>query len=105
MNIKPPLFSLGQVVATPGALQMLHEAGLHPLEFISRHVAGNFGELCDDDKEANRSAIAHGGRVLSSYKVGRAEQEAGWKLWVISEGRNAKGEAYQYTTLLLPEEY
>jgi hypothetical protein len=34
-----PLFSLGQVVATPGALAALEKAGQAPQDFISRHVA------------------------------------------------------------------
>lgn len=105
MSIKPPLFSLGKVVATPGALQMLAEVGRHPLEFLGSHVTGDFGDICEEDRQANLAAIAHGGRVLSSYKVGRCAQEASWKLWIISEGRNAEGGAYQVTTLLLPEEY
>lgn len=105
MSSKPPLFSLGNVVATPGALQMLAEVGRHPLEFLATHITGDFGDIDEEDRQANLAAIAHGGRVLSSYRVGRNAQEASWKLWIISEGSNSEGGAYQVTTLLLPEEY
>lgn len=33
---KPPLFPLGQIVATPGALAALEKAGQGPQEFFSR---------------------------------------------------------------------
>ena len=102
MSSKPQLFSLGQVVATPGVLRMLAEVGRHPIEFLVSHVTGDFGDLCEEDKQANTAAIAHGGRVLSSYRVG---PENSWKVWIISEGRNADGSQYYATTLLLPEEY
>jgi hypothetical protein len=105
MSSKPQLFSLGKVVATPGVLQMLAEVGRHPLEFLVSHVTGDFGDLCEEDKQANTAAIAYGGRVLSSYAVGRNAHESSWKVWIISEGRNADGSLYYATTLLLPEEY
>jgi len=35
-----PLFSLGQIVATPGALAALEKARQSPAEFLSRHVRG-----------------------------------------------------------------
>ena len=44
------LFSLGQVVATPGALAALEEAGQHPFVFLSRHVSGDWGNLVAEDK-------------------------------------------------------
>jgi hypothetical protein len=35
-----PLFPLGQLVATPGALAALQKAGQSPAEFLSLHVRG-----------------------------------------------------------------
>ena len=37
---KQPLFDLGQLVATPGALAALEKTGQTPMEFLSRHVRG-----------------------------------------------------------------
>src|SRR5207245_3861626 len=44
MNSLPtiPLFPAGQIVATPGALALLEEAKT-PLEFLSRHLRGDWG--------------------------------------------------------------
>jgi hypothetical protein len=36
---KHSLFSLGQIVATPGALAALKKAGQQPGEFLTRHVS------------------------------------------------------------------
>ena len=35
------LFTLGQVVATPGALAALEKTGQSPAEFLARHVQGD----------------------------------------------------------------
>jgi hypothetical protein len=37
-----PLFSLGQIVATPGALEALKDAGQAPTVFLQRHVIGDW---------------------------------------------------------------
>ena len=62
-----PLFSLGQVVATPGALAALQEANQEPVEFLQRHIAGDWGDMVDEDKEANDRALEDGTRVFSAY--------------------------------------
>ncbi len=87
-------FPLGQLVATPGALRALQAAGQHPLEFIARHVAGDWGELCDEDKQANEEALREDLRILSAYTT-----SAGEALWVITEADRSA------TTMLLPEDY
>ena len=40
-----PLFSLGHVAATPGALAALEKSGQQPDEFLARHVSGEWGEI------------------------------------------------------------
>ena len=47
-------FSLGRIVATPGALHALHEAGQSADEFLARHVTGDWGDLDDEDKQPQR---------------------------------------------------
>ena len=87
------LFSLGKLVATPGAMALLDRAQSSGLDHVLRHVTGDFGDLCAEDIETNREAIRLGSRVLSSYEVD------GEKLWIITEADRL------VTTLLLPEEY
>lgn len=40
---KKPLFSLGQTVATPGALAALEQASVPPHALLWRHVTGDWG--------------------------------------------------------------
>jgi len=89
-----PKFRLGQLVATPGALSALRDAGQDPLEFISRHVSGDWGEVNDEDKQENECSVTHGFRVLSAYTL-----RTGVRLWIITEADRSA------TTLLKPEEY
>ena len=43
-EINQPLFELGRLVATPGALELLTRSEQTPLEFLARHSRGNWGE-------------------------------------------------------------
>jgi hypothetical protein len=88
------LFELGRIVATPGALQALEAAGQQPSVFLDRHVAGDWGELDDEDKQENEFSLRNGFRIFSAYTT-----SAGEKIWIITEADRSA------TTLLLPEEY
>ena len=50
-------FSLGRIVATPGALHALHDAGQSAGEFLARHVTGDWGDLDDEDRSLNNAAL------------------------------------------------
>lgn len=89
-----PLFSLGKVVGTPGALQALEAAEQDPSELLTRHVTGDWGDLEDEDKEENELSVEKGFRIFSAYKL-----QSGVKVWVITEWDRSA------TTILLPEEY
>jgi hypothetical protein len=60
MNRLLPKFSLGRIVATPGALQALEEPNQNPFEFIERHQVGDWGELCEEDKRENEFSVHNG---------------------------------------------
>jgi len=69
-----PKFELGQVVATPGCLDALREAGQTVREFVARHLRLEQGELCSDDHRANEMSLTDGSRILSSFRLrGRLE--------------------------------
>ena len=91
---RKPLFDLGQLVATPGALAALEKTGQNAMDFLSRHVRGDWGELPKEDKDENQLSLDKGFRLLSSYRT-----TSGDKLWVITEADRS------HTTLLLPDEY
>lgn len=87
------LFPLGQVVATPGALSLLDEAGVEPISLLMRHATGDWGEIDKHDAGENELGLREGFRVMSVYPVSER------KVWVITEADRS------VTTLLLPEEY
>lgn len=87
----PQLFAIGRVFATPG-VQELMEQDVDITSLVSRHVRGDWGDMCEEDKAANARALHQGGRIFSSYLV-----RPDTKIWVITEGGD--------TTLLLPSEY
>ena len=91
MNAK---FPLGQTVATPGALAALASTGQSPLEFLDRHVQGDWGELSEEDRQENEFSLREGFRLLSAYRL-----NDGTKIWIITEADRSA------TTILLPEEY
>jgi hypothetical protein len=88
------LFPLGQIVATPGALDALTRADQTPSESLSRHAVGDWGQLDAHDEAENLYSLKHGLRVLSSYRT-----NAGDTLWLITEADRTS------TTILLPQEY
>ncbi|WP_231962357.1 hypothetical protein [Symmachiella dynata] len=45
------------------------KTGQTPTEFIHRHVSGDWGDLCDEDKQTNEDALSDGGRIFSTYHL------------------------------------
>jgi hypothetical protein len=99
LNKSHSLFDLGRTLATPGALAALEQAHVSPASLLSRHASGDWGTLCDEDKQANDHALISGGRILSAYVLPTKV-----KLWIITEATDDQGRRAA-TTLLLPEEY
>jgi hypothetical protein len=89
---KAPLFPLGQIVATPGALAALGKVGQTPLEFLAQHVRDELGE---EDRKENQVSLERGSRLLSSYRTSSGDT----KVWVITEADRS------VTTVLLPDEH
>ena len=87
----PAKFSLGQIVITPGALELSPESPPHAL---ARHLAGDWGDLDPEDGRANERALVDGSRLFSVYR-----DSGGTKFWIITEGDRSA------TTILLPSEY
>lgn len=88
---RKPLFELGQLVVTPGALAALEKSGQNAMEFLSRHVTR---EIPEEDKKENQFSLEKGFRLMSSYRT-----TAGGRVWIITEGTRS------HTALLLPDEY
>jgi hypothetical protein len=98
--VQKPLFATGQIVGTPAALDAT--TWHYRLECLSRHVAGDWGNCCDEDKATNDEAVKAGFRILSAYPLDPAKPCKGWgenTLWIITEADRS------VTTFLLPSEY
>ena len=85
-------FELGQVLITPGARDDLELKDV--MSSLVRHAGGDFGDVCEEDRELNEEAVEIGERILSSY-----HDRNGVKFWIITEWDRSA------TTILLPSEY
>ena len=85
-------FQLGQIVATPNALDRLTQDDIR--SGIIRHQSGDWGDLDADDRKENDLALERGNRLLSAYQASN-----GVKFWIITEADKSS------TTVLLPEDY
>jgi len=92
-------FHPGQIVATPGALEALQNAGQTPHEFLVRHLSGEWGDLDDEDRNLNEAAVIDGSRILSAYATRNGE-----RLWIITEASDDQGRCL-CTTIHLASEY
>ena len=103
-----PRFALGQLVATPGAMELLEQTGFSALALVSHHVHGDWGDCCDEDKATNEAAVRQRMRVMSVYRLvdvktllqtPQDKRSSLPTLWIITEADRSA------TTLLLPSEY
>jgi hypothetical protein len=99
MTMTAPKFSLGQIVATPAAIEAMEQSGQSPEFFVNRHASGDWGEVDAEDWQLNDLALKDGSRIFSTYKTLR-----GVKLWIITEAINDEGHR-EATTILLPDDY
>jgi len=91
---KYPLFAVGRVVATLGALETLSRAKENGARYLMRHVTGDWGEVDQQDRASNDQAVKEGTRILSAYTTGQGD-----RIWIITEADRSS------TCLLLPSEY
>ena len=85
-------FQLGQIVATPNALNHLTQDDIR--SGIIRHQSGDWGDLDADDRKENDLSLERGNRLLSVYHASN-----GVTFWIITEADKSS------TTVLLPEDY
>ena len=90
-------FELGQCLITSGANRVFSR--IEFIKMIFRHAENDWGDLCEEDKEANKCALEDGSRIVSKY-VWPDGREA----LVITEAKDDNGHRL-CTTVLLPEEY
>lgn len=84
--------TLGRTVITANVKNILSDLDIATA--LSRHQSGDWGELCDEDREVNEDALENGFRIMSVYT-----SKNGTKFWVITEADRS------CTTVLMPEDY
>lgn len=52
-------FSPGSIVATPGARAALEASGDDPMAYLVRHIAGDWGEVDEQDRRENELSLVH----------------------------------------------
>ena len=62
-------------------------------ESLKRHLGGDWGEVCDEDRAENEFSLKEGLRLMSVYSL------KGRKIWIITEADRSA------TTILYPENY
>ena len=105
---KDPLFPLGRVVMTVGVARVAEKSeafNVFVLSTLPRHAQRDWGELGNEDHQANDQALIDGERIFSSYQLGPRllvdapidnEQN---QLWLIAEADRS------ITTILWPHNY
>ena len=85
-------FELGRLVITAAALSTLPAEDVESA--VRKHAGGDWGEIEEEDQEANEHALLAGLRLFSAYRT-----ECGIRFYIITEWDRS------VTTVLLPEDY
>lgn len=90
--MKTTRLETGRVVTTATAASIVpaHEM----IAALQRHIGGDWGDVCEEDRAANDWALEAGERILSAYRTA-----AGTRFWIITERDQS------VTTILLPSDY
>jgi len=91
------MFKTGRQVTTAAvASKIARDNGFarFALRSLARHITGDWGDLCEEDKAANDQAVKDDLRILSAY-----EDPPHPKIWIITEADRSS------TCMLFPEDY
>ena len=92
-------FNPGQIVVTNGVASFIRnvpEFHVFVNKSLVRHLNGDWGNICEEDKAMNDAAIMSDVRILSSYEH---PVNYDWNIWIITEWDRSS------TTILFPDEY
>ena len=89
-------FTPGQVLATSALISALEKQdGDHNVihSLLARHLQGDWGTVCAEDKRTNEYALKNGERILSRYEHGEIS------IYIITEWDRS------YTTIMRVQDY
>jgi hypothetical protein len=87
-----PKFRLGTLVISANASCQLSPSDI--ASAVTRHARGEWGEVCDEDREENELSLRESFRLLSVYR-----SSGGLAFWIITEADRST------TTILMPDDY
>lgn len=90
-------FPAGRIFITQGANSLVaanEEFAKFVTKSLARHLSGDWGELCQEDRQENEFSLNNNLRLFSAYK-----DDSLPKIWIITEADRSA------TTVLFPEEY
>ena len=91
-------FEYGRIYLTRGVNDLVAEDSKFAkfvMKSMGRHIHCDWGELVEEDKQANDEAVEDGNlRILSAYSI-----EGLPKIWIITEADRSA------TTILFPDDY
>ncbi len=91
LTINATKFPLGQIVITANAHAQLDSQAVN--EALIRHASGDWGQVCEEDRQENELSLREGYRLLSVYGTGDK------RFWIITEADRS------VTTVLMPDDY
>lgn len=103
-----PKFNIGQLLATASITHELKNLAFHQfcMNALNRHTSGDWGDLCDDDKNLNNLAVTNGNRIFSAYNIPAnliQDDMPNDKIYIITEARYQG--VRKSTTILFPADY
>ncbi|WJV25654.1 MULTISPECIES: hypothetical protein [Pseudomonas] len=67
MTIRNPLFAVGALILSQDIDRLMREGLLDPLSYFALHAHGDWGDVDDDVRQANNSALKEGGQIESLH--------------------------------------
>lgn len=92
VSVANPRFYPGRVMITSSAKETLPHSEVNAA--LTRHLHGDWGDVCESDGELNEQALRNGDRLFSVYHTSDSV-----KFWIITESDRSA------TTVLLPSDY
>ena len=96
------VFNTGQIVASRGVYDLAcqnPDFSQFIQKSLNRHVKSDWGDVDDEDKQANDQAHIQDTRLLSAYNDDRFPKHGVATIWIITEADRSA------TTILFPDEY
>jgi len=89
-------FDPGYLLLSQSVKALVEGRLLNITPFYQRHLAGDWGEICEEDWNSNQQSLITGGRLISGYDIDARNET---RLWIITDMHRSA------TTVLLPSDF